>query len=692
MASYRMEDMQSAISAVNRHRLTVSQAAREFSLKRQTLADHVNGRYDLKTRGPERMLDQEQEATLVNYMKYMAQHGLPMSRQVTRSFIVQMINKSEKQSEILFNLETGPSDKWFRGLFKRHPDLTERAPERQEASRQRMSNENVMKQYFDLLESTMDDLGLKDKPDQVFNCDETGFGGKDKPRQKVIAERGHHAYQRQVTTTDRVTAHLCICANGTILPTFIIFENSLPHTKYADGVPGTWLFGHSESSYMDTELFKLWFEKIFLIHCGRARPVLLILDNHDSHINVDIIDMARANDVHLLGLPPHTTHILQPLDVSINGPLKSKFFTLASNLGFVNRNMVIGKAKLPLVLSYAIDQFCSPAHINGSFRKSGIVPFCPDAIDKTQLVPSAVVAAEPVPVAAAEPVPVAVAEPVQVAAAESVAVAAAEPVPGAAAEPVSGAAAEPVAVAVEEPVAVAAAETVVASDVCYACGRGWQETNPLVLSGLVPAPLAGVFRPVPDAVKTKNRRVVTKARVITGDEVYNNLKQKIATDEQTRKDIDQRKVDRQEKKKKNDEEKEMKRQERERKRKDAIEKKLNKTAKRRKTTASEPPEVMGDPEDDQSEPPEVIGDPEDDQSEPPEVIGDPLAEDDPEPNAVCEVCMMRGHPSTFWVGCDYCDRWYHYACLPLTEQFKVTASLIPRSNSKWCCNICVCEE
>ena len=45
------------------------------------------------------------------------------------------------------------------------------------------------------------------------------------------------------------------------------------------------------------------------------RPVLLIQDGHASHMSIGLIELARANDVHLLCLPAHTTHILQPLDV-----------------------------------------------------------------------------------------------------------------------------------------------------------------------------------------------------------------------------------------------------------------------------------------------------------------------------------------------------------------------------------------
>ena len=44
---------------------------------------------------------------------------------------------------------------------------------------------------------------------------------------------------------------------------------------------------------------------------------LLIYDNHASHISIQIIDLAKANGVAVLTIPPHTSHKVQPLDVAI---------------------------------------------------------------------------------------------------------------------------------------------------------------------------------------------------------------------------------------------------------------------------------------------------------------------------------------------------------------------------------------
>lgn len=78
-------------------------------------------------------------------------------------------------------------------------------------------------------------LGIMDKPDSIYNVDETGFSKMDK-REKVLTERSRkHTYERSVSSTCHITANICVSADGHVLPTFLIFENSFPSGSYRDG-------------------------------------------------------------------------------------------------------------------------------------------------------------------------------------------------------------------------------------------------------------------------------------------------------------------------------------------------------------------------------------------------------------------------------------------------------------------------
>lgn len=68
---------------------------------------------------------------------------------------------------------------------------------------------------------------------------------------------------------------------------------------------------------METTVFKNYFKNSFLKSTGSERPVLVIYDGHATHIGADVINLAVENDITILKLPPHTSHILQPLDLSV---------------------------------------------------------------------------------------------------------------------------------------------------------------------------------------------------------------------------------------------------------------------------------------------------------------------------------------------------------------------------------------
>ena len=51
---------------------------------------------------------------------------------------------------------------------------------------------------------------------------------------------------------------------------------------------------------------------------------LIICDEHDSHISAKFIAHCMHYKIEVLLLPPHTSHLLQPLDIAVFGPLKTQ--------------------------------------------------------------------------------------------------------------------------------------------------------------------------------------------------------------------------------------------------------------------------------------------------------------------------------------------------------------------------------
>ncbi|GFV49550.1 DDE-1 domain-containing protein [Trichonephila clavipes] len=63
---------------------------------------------------------------------------------------------------------------------------------------------------------------------------------------------------------------------------------------------------------------------------------LLIIDNHKTHIMLQAILYCREKNITIVGLPPHTSHRFQPLDVSFFGALKTFYSQVCDNFTVTN--------------------------------------------------------------------------------------------------------------------------------------------------------------------------------------------------------------------------------------------------------------------------------------------------------------------------------------------------------------------
>ena len=98
-------------------------------------------------------------------------------------------------------------------------------------------------------------------------------------------------------------------AAGVALPPMIIYSKAFPGGLYKCSGP-------DDAKIIDSELFLAWMKKVFLKFCGSQHPVLFV-DGHASHVSLDVIDLARENDIIPFCLPPHTMHALKLLNVSV---------------------------------------------------------------------------------------------------------------------------------------------------------------------------------------------------------------------------------------------------------------------------------------------------------------------------------------------------------------------------------------
>ena len=73
----------------------------------------------------------------------------------------------------------------------------------------------------------------------------------------------------------------------------------------------------SSSAWTKQGIARLWFKKSFLANIGDERPQVLILDGHDSHSFVELLEVAMDNQTEIVELPAHTSNWLQPCDRTV---------------------------------------------------------------------------------------------------------------------------------------------------------------------------------------------------------------------------------------------------------------------------------------------------------------------------------------------------------------------------------------
>lgn len=371
--------------------------------------------------------------------------------------------------------------KWWENFRARHKNiLSMRRPDNLDRARAQCATRPTVDQFFTILETTLEESGLREKPRQIYNCDESGFQ-LEKGRHKVLAQRGApHVYRQALGTRDHVSVLACFNAAGEDVPPMIIFKGGFPAARDFDqGAPRDTIFARTKAGYITGEVFRKWFQH-FLQHAAQERPLLLIFDGHQSHLDPEVIKMAEREDVILLCLPPHCSHVLQPLDVGYFGPLKAEFAKVAGDLSQYRHSYIVNKAEFAKVFRYPYQRCKDRNLVVKGFRECGIFPFNPSAVDGSRLMP---LDSQPGPSTAS-------------------------PGEGSTSTPI----AESSTIGTSSPGATGSCTCT-----CSIHRQPAPEEHPLVAGGLIPRDLAATLPPIRSRPRDI-RRFPVAARVITGEE------------------------------------------------------------------------------------------------------------------------------------------------------------------------------
>ena len=309
---------------------------------------------------------------------------------------VQEVRRLAYEYAVKLDLDIPPSWKedkeagkdWMSGFLSRHEEITIRAAESTSLGRAACFNRHNVGLFFENYTTVTKRDSFS--PDRIWNVDETGCTTVHKPN-KVIARTGAKQVGAIASGERGQLVTICCAVNaiGNTVPPMFVF----PRVNYKDhfirGSPTGSIGVAHPSGWMTKENF-LVFIKHFVnyVRPTADNKVLLLLDNHESHVSIDVVKFAKENGVVMLSFPPHCSHKLQPLDKGVYGPFKTYYNNACST--WMNEH--IGKAMtiydVPEMAGKAFTRAMTPSNILSGFRATGVFPMDMHVFQDDDFMPS----------------------------------------------------------------------------------------------------------------------------------------------------------------------------------------------------------------------------------------------------------------------------------------------------------------
>ncbi|KFY73667.1 hypothetical protein V499_06259 [Pseudogymnoascus sp. VKM F-103] len=273
-----------AIQAIQRDpTLRLYAVAKTYSVDHRKLARRLHGmqpRRDIIANS--RKLSNLEESVLVQHILNLAAKGFPPRM----SIVEDMANR-------LLATRDAPrvGSRWASNFVKRHIELQTRFQRKYDYQRAKCEDLEVIR--------------------DIYNFDETGF------------------IMGVISTAMVVTSSDGWAKAKKAVPPFIVVagKNHLASWYKNSRFPSDWVIAVTENGWTTNERGMDWIQH-FEKHT-KARSVggyrLLVLDGHESHHSDEFEEYCKEHNIITLCMPAHSSHILQPLDISCFGPLKKAY-------------------------------------------------------------------------------------------------------------------------------------------------------------------------------------------------------------------------------------------------------------------------------------------------------------------------------------------------------------------------------
>jgi hypothetical protein len=170
----------------------------------------------------------------------------------------------------------------------------------------------------------------------------------------------------------------CICGDGTTIPPLVIFKGQNLQTAWIPkDMTTSWKFTCNTKGWTSDKIGEEWFTQCFepaTSAKANGKKRLLVCDGHGSHVSATMIAFCIQHNIELLLMPPHSSHLCQPLDVGVFSSLKR---AMTNEMDKIMRYGVPTIKKFEWADAYRLarPKAFSESNIKSGWSGTGLIPF-----------------------------------------------------------------------------------------------------------------------------------------------------------------------------------------------------------------------------------------------------------------------------------------------------------------------------
>ena len=305
-----------------------------FPVEPYTIVSMEEKNHAIKPMNSDQNLTHAEEKELVRWITRLTISGYPPRYETLRrlaEIIRERRIKTTDYGEVQVKVYDKIGKEWVPRFLQRHSELASVRPRSIDAARIKDTSPERLQRWFDDLKKVLAEFNIK--PENIYNMDESGFAIGEKEAGRCIINAQYSSKISSKAWASRMghSGGMCLCRRKSL---FLLSSFSKRKIYQHNGFQRVFMaIGGLIATQKDGQAMSMGWTGSKRCFDPETRDKadgeyrLLICDGHDSHITGDFIAHCMDNNILLMILPPHSSHLTQPLDVGVFGALKKQMAT-----------------------------------------------------------------------------------------------------------------------------------------------------------------------------------------------------------------------------------------------------------------------------------------------------------------------------------------------------------------------------